>query len=40
VEYAAAPLHYVIGRNDSKSDTGRRLSVDIRNARLKRLIEP
>lgn len=37
VEYAAAPLHYVIGRDSStKSESGRRLSVDIRNATLSR----
>jgi hypothetical protein len=36
VEYAAAPIHYVVGRDSSESDTGRRLSVDIRNATLSR----
>ena len=36
VEYAAAPLHYVVGRDSSESDSGRRLSVDIRNATLSR----
>lgn len=35
VEYAASPLHYVIGRDDA-SDTGRNFSADIRNARLSR----
>jgi hypothetical protein len=36
IEYAAAPLHHVIGRNSGTSETGRRLSVDIRNATLSR----
>ncbi|MBI4264687.1 MAG: hypothetical protein HY657_09945 [Acidobacteria bacterium] len=36
VEYAAAPLHYIVGRDDTESDVGRRLSVDIRNATLSR----
>src|SRR5687768_5219389 len=36
VEYAAAPLHYVVGRDSSRSDSGRRLSLDIRNATLSR----
>ena len=36
VEYAASPLHYIIGRDSTESETGRRLSVDIRNATLSR----
>lgn len=36
VEYAAAPLHYVIGRNSSTSDIGREFVVDVRNGRLSR----
>ena len=36
VEYAAAPLHYVIGRNSSTSNTGREFVVDVRNGRLSR----
>src|SRR5688572_21138559 len=36
VEYAASPLHYIIGRDSGTSETGRRLSVDIRNATLSR----
>ena len=36
VEYAAAPLHYIVGRDSSESDSGRRLSLDIRNATLSR----
>jgi len=36
IEYAAAPLHYVIGRDSGTSEMGRRLSVDIRNAALSR----
>lgn len=36
VEYAAAPLHYVVGRNSGSSDAGRQLSRDIRNATLSR----
>lgn len=36
IEYAAAPLHYVIGRNGSRSETGRQFVVDIRNGRLSR----
>ena len=35
VEYAAAPLHHIVGR-DAESDRGRRFTVDIRNARLSR----
>lgn len=37
VEYAASPLHYVVGRDRAtESNTGRNLSVDIRDARLSR----
>ena len=36
VEYAASPFHYIIGRDSGTSETGRRLSVDIRNATLSR----
>ena len=36
VEYAAAPLHYVIGRDSSTSDVGRRFVVDVRNGTLSR----
>ncbi len=36
VEYAAAPLHYVIGRDSSASDTGRQFVVDVRNGTLSR----
>src|SRR5436190_17083938 len=36
VEYAAAPLHYVIGRDTSTSDTGRQFVVDVRNGTLSR----
>ncbi len=35
IEYAAAPLHYVFGR-DKTSDSGRQLVVDLRNATLNR----
>jgi hypothetical protein len=36
VEYAAAPLHYVIGRDSSTSEIGRQFVVDVRNGRLSR----
>ena len=36
VEYAAALLHYIVGRDSSESTSGRQLSLDIRNARLTR----
>jgi hypothetical protein len=36
IEYASSPLHYVIGRDDAESDSGRRFVTDIRNATLSR----
>jgi hypothetical protein len=36
IEYASAPLHYVIGRDSSESDSGREFVVDVRNATLSR----
>src|SRR5688572_13818355 len=36
IEYSASPFHYIIGRDSSDSDAGRRLVVDIGNAALSR----
>jgi hypothetical protein len=36
VEYIAAPLHYVIGRDSTTSDIGRQFVVDVRNGTLSR----
>jgi hypothetical protein len=36
VEYAAAPLHYVIGRDSRSSEIGQQFVVDVRNGRLSR----
>jgi hypothetical protein len=36
IEYVSSPLHYVIGRDDTESDSGREFVIDIRNATLSR----
>jgi hypothetical protein len=36
IEYSMAPFHYVVGRDATDSDAGRRLVVDIGNAELSR----
>jgi hypothetical protein len=36
IEYASSPLHYIIGRDDTESDSGRQFVIDIRNATLSR----
>lgn len=36
IEYSAAPLHYIVGRDDTESAAGRRLFVDIGNAVVNR----
>jgi hypothetical protein len=36
IEYSASPFHYIIGRDNSQSEGGRRLVVDIGNATVSR----
>lgn len=36
IEYAASPLHYIVGRDSGESTSGRQLSLDLRNATLSR----